>query len=179
MVDAIVASLPAFPCGSHASITVSTKGADGSAIVTAFDTSAFDDTALLGETLAIAVSKPKNSFTELMNPKPEFAEALAVTTSVRPIMRLNIIVRINVECDEVEGFDIKIILRPQSGRTVQKKSIRTVLFVIPGKETRRTLENNPILRLRDNFEPVNKNLSTVLNICDTGQNRGILSGQNH
>jgi len=103
-------------------MTVSTNGAAGSIIVAAFDPPVFADKALSGETFAIVVSKPKNSFTESKNPKPEFAEALAVTTSVRPITRLNIIVRINVECDEVERFDIRIIFRPRRGQTMQKIS---------------------------------------------------------
>ena len=120
VVEAIVASLPAFPCGSQARITVSTNGAAGaagSAIAAAFDVSTFDN-ALSGDTATVAVSKPKNSFTESIKPKPEFVEALAVTTSVKPTARLNIKVRTNVEGDELERFDIVIMLGPECGQAI-------------------------------------------------------------
>ncbi len=57
VVEAIVASLPAFPARSQARITVSTNGAEGSTIVIASD-----DMALSGETLAIVGSNPKKLF---------------------------------------------------------------------------------------------------------------------
>lgn len=85
VVEAIVASLPAFPCGSQARITVSTKGADG----------------------ATPISRPKNSLNESINPKPEAAEALPAT---RVKLRANMIVRKIVACD-CRRFDIELIGR--------------------------------------------------------------------
>jgi hypothetical protein len=48
-----------------------------------------------------------------MKEKSEPPDALALITSVKQIARLNIMVRINVECDARERFDIRIILRPR------------------------------------------------------------------
>lgn len=101
VVEAIVVSLPAFPCGSHARITVSTKGAAGAASV-----AASGDEAVSGETLAAVGSKPKNSRTVSKNARPEFGEALVVTTSVSPITRVNTKVRANVDRDELERLNI-------------------------------------------------------------------------
>ena len=78
----------------------------GAALLGSTFIEAFVDKALFGETLAIVVSKPKNSFTESMNPKPEPPDALALITSVMPMTRLNTTVRINVDCDEFKWFDI-------------------------------------------------------------------------
>lgn len=98
-------------------MTVSTKGAAGSIVVTALDPSAFDKV-LSGETVVIDVSKPKNSFTESINPKLEFGEALAVTTNVMPMTRLNTIVRKDVEYDEVGRFDIVVIVVAEYGQAI-------------------------------------------------------------
>jgi hypothetical protein len=101
VVDAIVASLPALPCGSQARIIVSTNGAAGST-----SAAASVATALSGEILATAGSNPKNSFTVSKNATPEFGEAIVVTTSVSPMTRLNTKVRANVGREELERLNI-------------------------------------------------------------------------
>lgn len=61
--------------------------------------------ALFKEALEAACSKPKNSFTESINGKPD---ALAVTTSENEITRAKIAVRRNVEFDAGLQFDINL-----------------------------------------------------------------------
>jgi hypothetical protein len=97
IIEAMVASLPAFPDGSHARMTASTNGAEGS--LTAAK-------ARSGAISTIGVARPRKSFTESKNAMPAFVEALVVTTSVRAMAMLNITVRISFERNELGRLNI-------------------------------------------------------------------------
>jgi hypothetical protein len=93
VVEAIAASSPIFPCGSHASRTVSTSKADGSGAV-------FVSAAPSGEIFTCAASSPKNSRTVSTKPWPDAPEALALIARARPMIRQVIVLGRSVECDE-------------------------------------------------------------------------------